>query len=168
MSACLRSDHWRKNIPILGLKCRTFAVDLLGYGYSDKPSPRYFPSPSQHACTLSAMKKPFQEMAEHMITEAIWSHRDLGVNKLYCFETWGRQLLDFAEDFVGGEPAFLICNSVGGACQSQSPSHHTTFEVVPRQPYGLDYSCLLQRYFRRAANHWSATYDEHFLWVLQA
>jgi len=38
---CICSDHWRKNLPILGLKCRTFAVDLLGYGYSDKPSPRY-------------------------------------------------------------------------------------------------------------------------------
>lgn len=32
-------DHWRKNLPVLGQQCRTFAVDLLGYGYSDKPSP---------------------------------------------------------------------------------------------------------------------------------
>ena len=40
--------------------------------------------------------------------------RDLGVNKLYCFETWARQVLDFIGHFVGEEPAFLICNSVGG------------------------------------------------------
>ena len=40
--------------------------------------------------------------------------RDLGVNKLYCFETWARQVLDFIASFVGEEPAFLICNSVGG------------------------------------------------------
>ena len=33
-------DHWRKNLPVLGLKCRAYAIDLLGYGYSDKPSPR--------------------------------------------------------------------------------------------------------------------------------
>lgn len=38
MSSC--SDHWRKNLPVLGLKCRAFAIDLLGYGYSDKPSPQ--------------------------------------------------------------------------------------------------------------------------------
>lgn len=37
-SSC--SDHWRKNLPVLGLKCRAFAIDLLGYGYSDKPSPQ--------------------------------------------------------------------------------------------------------------------------------
>ena len=35
------------------------------------------------------------------------------MNKLYCFETWARQSLDFLDSFVG-EPAFIICNSVGG------------------------------------------------------
>ncbi|KAK9814391.1 hypothetical protein WJX72_005098 [[Myrmecia] bisecta] len=33
-------DHWRKNLPVLGEQCRMFAIDLLGYGYSDKPDPR--------------------------------------------------------------------------------------------------------------------------------
>ncbi len=41
-------------------------------------------------------------------------YRDLGVNKLYSFETWAQQALDFLEASVG-EPAFIICNSVGGA-----------------------------------------------------
>lgn len=31
-SAC----HWRKNLPELGRSCRAYAIDLLGYGYSDK------------------------------------------------------------------------------------------------------------------------------------
>ncbi|GAB4815280.1 hypothetical protein N2152v2_002326 [Parachlorella kessleri] len=31
------ADHWRKNLPVLGQQCRAYAVDLLGYGYSDKP-----------------------------------------------------------------------------------------------------------------------------------
>jgi len=34
------SDHWRKNTPILGQRFKTYAIDLLGYGFSDKPNPR--------------------------------------------------------------------------------------------------------------------------------
>ncbi|KAJ3674612.1 hypothetical protein LUZ60_005228 [Juncus effusus] len=34
------SDHWRKNIPALSSSNRVFAIDLIGYGYSDKPNPR--------------------------------------------------------------------------------------------------------------------------------
>ncbi|KAG6605837.1 pheophytinase, chloroplastic [Cucurbita moschata] len=33
------SDHWRKNIPALAESHRVYAVDLIGYGYSDKPNP---------------------------------------------------------------------------------------------------------------------------------
>lgn len=37
-------DHWRKNTPVLGQQGhRAFSIDLLGYGYSDKPSPRLAP-----------------------------------------------------------------------------------------------------------------------------
>lgn len=39
--------------------------------------------------------------------------RQYEVNELYNFETWGRQLSAFIEEIVK-EPAFLICNSVGG------------------------------------------------------
>ncbi|WVZ66463.1 hypothetical protein U9M48_015675 [Paspalum notatum var. saurae] len=34
------SDHWRKNIPVLAMAHRVYAIDLIGYGYSDKPNPR--------------------------------------------------------------------------------------------------------------------------------
>lgn len=30
------ADHWRKNLPVVGQSCRCYAIDLLGYGYSDK------------------------------------------------------------------------------------------------------------------------------------
>jgi pimeloyl-ACP methyl ester carboxylesterase len=33
------ADHWRKNTPVIGEWGRAFAIDLLGYGYSDKPDP---------------------------------------------------------------------------------------------------------------------------------
>lgn len=36
-------DHWRKNIPVLASQHRVFAIDLLGYGYSDKPCPKAAP-----------------------------------------------------------------------------------------------------------------------------
>ncbi|PHT98163.1 hypothetical protein BC332_32910 [Capsicum chinense] len=34
------SDHWRKNLPVLAQSHRVFSIDLIGYGYSDKPNPR--------------------------------------------------------------------------------------------------------------------------------
>jgi pimeloyl-ACP methyl ester carboxylesterase len=31
--------HWRKNLPILAQSCRCYAIDLIGFGASAKPSP---------------------------------------------------------------------------------------------------------------------------------
>lgn len=31
--------HWRKNLPVLGKSCRCYAIDLIGFGGSDKPQP---------------------------------------------------------------------------------------------------------------------------------
>uniref|UniRef100_A0A1D1YNR6 Putative hydrolase yugF n=1 Tax=Anthurium amnicola TaxID=1678845 RepID=A0A1D1YNR6_9ARAE len=33
------SDHWRKNISYLGKSHKVFSIDLIGYGYSEKPNP---------------------------------------------------------------------------------------------------------------------------------
>lgn len=33
------SIHWRKNIPDLSKTCHVYAIDLIGYGKSDKPTP---------------------------------------------------------------------------------------------------------------------------------
>jgi pimeloyl-ACP methyl ester carboxylesterase len=33
------SDHWRKNLPELGVNHRVYAIDLLGFGLSAKPTP---------------------------------------------------------------------------------------------------------------------------------
>ena len=36
------SGHWRKNIAELATQHRVFAIDLVGFGFSDKPSPQAF------------------------------------------------------------------------------------------------------------------------------
>ncbi|XP_030506513.2 pheophytinase, chloroplastic isoform X2 [Cannabis sativa] len=36
------SDHWRKNISVLAKSHRVYSIDLIGYGYSEKPNPRQF------------------------------------------------------------------------------------------------------------------------------
>jgi pimeloyl-ACP methyl ester carboxylesterase len=36
------SGHWRKNIAELATAHRVFAIDLVGFGFSDKPSPKLF------------------------------------------------------------------------------------------------------------------------------
>ena len=33
------ADHWMRNVNALGATRPTYAIDLLGYGYSDKPNP---------------------------------------------------------------------------------------------------------------------------------
>lgn len=37
---CICSDHWRNNISVLAQSHRVYSIDLIGYGYSDKPNPR--------------------------------------------------------------------------------------------------------------------------------
>ena len=34
------SGHWRKNLPVLGKNCRCYAIDLIGFGASAKPTPK--------------------------------------------------------------------------------------------------------------------------------
>ncbi|KAL2332585.1 hypothetical protein Fmac_013798 [Flemingia macrophylla] len=34
------SDHWRNNISVLAQSHQVYSIDLIGYGYSDKPNPR--------------------------------------------------------------------------------------------------------------------------------
>ena len=31
--------HWRQNIPVLAENCRVYAIDLIGFGGSAKPTP---------------------------------------------------------------------------------------------------------------------------------
>eukprot|EP00898_Chlorokybus_atmophyticus_P004949 jgi/Chlat1/5455/Chrsp36S05448 len=65
-------SHWRKNLPEFATIGRAYAIDLLGYGYSDKPSPR-------------------GAAGEQVVP-----------NGLYNFHTWSAQVLDFCREVAGG------------------------------------------------------------------
>lgn len=78
-------DHWSECLKPLGNEQDTYAVDLLGFGFSDKPDPKKY--------------EP---------------------ERLYSFETWGQQLVDFSQDFFDGRPCIIACNSVGGVAGLQA------------------------------------------------
>jgi len=148
------ADHWRKNTPELakeGFRCgpahdawtslrndavadsmlrtaagRVFAIDLLGYGYSDKPNPQemgavngestrdldeYLRFAPPNAARYGGVgETPFTDMAHP-------------VQSGYNFFTWADQVADFTREVVGA-PAFLICNSIGSSCGLQTAVDH--------------------------------------------
>ena len=61
-------------------------------------------------CTVSALRQEFLFSQDIHVQPVC---RDFAPNGLYNFETWGQQLADFIDQVIG-EPAFLLCNSVGG------------------------------------------------------
>ena len=83
--------HWRHNLPALAPHARVLAVDLLGFGASDKPGSQL------------AQEPPRQGAVQ------------------YCFDLWGRQVADavrqllLAEPGSGPEPprVHLVGNSIG-------------------------------------------------------
>ena len=88
--------HWRHTLPALAAQADVIAIDLLGFGASDKPRSRLADEPIQPGAVL------------------------------YCFDLWARQVADAAINLFGlGEatsserPApqpqlHLIGNSIGG------------------------------------------------------
>ena len=78
--------HWRHNQPVLAQKVEVFALDLLGFGESDKPRSRLVDEPA-----------------------------DPGAVR-YCFDLWAQQVVDFLTEVaqVGERPVHLIGNSIGG------------------------------------------------------
>ena len=79
------SDHWRANVAPLAQQQPVWALDLLGFGSSDKPRSRLADEP-----------------------QAPGSVR-------YCFDLWAQQVADFASQVIQPEqPLQLVGNSIGG------------------------------------------------------
>ena len=79
-------DHWRHNQAVLAQEVEVFALDLLGFGASDKPRSRLADEPP----VAGAVR--------------------------YCFDLWAEQVLDFLAEVAqaGERPVHLIGNSIGG------------------------------------------------------
>lgn len=80
------AGHWRHNQPVLAQQVEVFALDLLGFGASDKPRSCLADEPPEAGAVR------------------------------YCFDLWARQVVDFLDEVaqVAGRPVHLIGNSIGG------------------------------------------------------
>jgi pimeloyl-ACP methyl ester carboxylesterase len=76
--------HWRRNIPALAQHSDVFAIDLLGFGGSDKPSSQLSEEPPSPG------------------------------SERYCFDLWGAQVADFVMAHARERPVHLVGNSIGG------------------------------------------------------
>ena len=59
--------HWRKNIPTLAQKCRVYALDLIGFGGSAKPSPA-----TEITYTFDTWGEQIKDFCQQVVGEAAY------------------------------------------------------------------------------------------------
>jgi pimeloyl-ACP methyl ester carboxylesterase len=104
--------HWRHNIPALAEKVEVFALDLLGFGASDKPPSRLEGEPGPPGSVR------------------------------YCFALWAELVTDFVEGLVrhphGERPVHLVGNSIGGVVALATASRLSERGNPPTQVVLID------------------------------
>jgi pimeloyl-ACP methyl ester carboxylesterase len=104
--------HWRHNIPVLSERAEVFALDLLGFGASDKP-----------ASWLEGEPRPQGSVR-------------------YCFSLWAELVTDFVEWLVRGphgeRQVHLVGNSIGGVVALAAASRLSERGNPPTQVVLID------------------------------
>jgi pimeloyl-ACP methyl ester carboxylesterase len=72
------SQHWRKNMPVLGTNFRTYAIDLIGFGNSAKPLP---------SATISYTFETWSELLADFCREVVKTPAFLVGNSIGCIVT---------------------------------------------------------------------------------
>ena len=119
----VNADHWRRNMPALAeAGYRAYAIDLLGYGYSDKPPPC-----SEEARAISGENGRALGAPTTMLGTAGGGTRTADVveahplGSVYNFYTWSEQIVDFIDEIVGSETqTCLVANSIGSISALQA------------------------------------------------
>lgn len=119
----VNADHWRRTINELGnAGYRTYAIDLLGSGYSSKPSSdspeamalngetgRFSMTPSMdHVMNQSSERKLQAPIRENVVLGTASGGRRIAkqldlrhpLNSCYNFYTWAEQVADFTKDVI--------------------------------------------------------------------
>jgi len=120
----VNSDHWRKTLKGLADEGYTaYALDLMGSGYSSKPSPNCEKSREIICGELRYFQDKEQVKYNVSLGTANGGTRTVPIQELkhpcdspYNFYTWSQQVNDFAKDIVMKEsdgPVTLVSNSIG-------------------------------------------------------
>ena len=98
------AEHWRKNMPALAAAgIRSFAIDLLGYGYSDKPEPDVN-SPNT-IYNMEAWAEQILSFVDDVASSPTTSSEESGTE---------------VQKSHARDDVFLVCNSIGGVAGLQA------------------------------------------------
>lgn len=96
--------HWRKNLPVLGTTCQAYAIDLLGFGGSAKPSPGPSLIPGQQAnYTIETWAQQVADFCREVVGQPVL----LIGNSIGCIVSM-QTAIDFPETVLG--VALLNCS----------------------------------------------------------